>query len=73
MTAEINATRFDGSSGTANAALGERYGIDWEYAGVGDSAILVPTAEGKKRCEVGDWVVKNPDGTFRVYRPEVPA
>jgi hypothetical protein len=46
--------RWDGGADTANELLGESYGVDWEYAAQGSSAIVVPTPDGPRRVEVGE-------------------
>jgi hypothetical protein len=48
------AIRWDGNADTANELLGESYGVDWEYATKGSSAIVIPTPDGPRRVEVGD-------------------
>jgi hypothetical protein len=46
--------RWDGDADTANELLGESYGVDWEYADHGSSAIVVPTQDGARRIEAGE-------------------
>lgn len=60
----IDAVRWDGMPETANAFLGERFGVDWDYAGQGNRAIVIPTLEGDMRGEVGDWIIKGVKGEF---------
>ena len=66
----IEAIKWDGDSGTANAFLGERFGIDWEYA-PGERAVIIPTKEGRMRGEVGDWIIKGIKGEFYPCKPDI--
>jgi hypothetical protein len=67
----IEAVRWDGDCDTANRFLGERYGIDWEYAARGDSALVIPTLEGRMRAEVGDWIIRGVKGEFYPCKPDI--
>lgn len=67
----IEAVRWDGSSDTANAFIGESYGVDWEYAEIGSEDILIPTLEGKMRGCVGDWIIKGVKGEFYPCKPDI--
>lgn len=74
----IEAVQWDGYSETANAFIGERYTVDWEYAHyvdasipAADSAIDIPTLEGKMRCNVGDWIIKGVKGEFYPCKPDI--
>lgn len=60
----IEAVRWDGDAGTANDFLGERYGVDWEYA-IGGGAIVFRTLTGRVRLEEGDWIIKSTSGGFQ--------
>lgn len=60
----IEAVQWDGDSETANQFLGEDYGVDWEYAAQGDSALVIPTLEGRMRANPGDWIIRGVKGEF---------
>lgn len=68
---EIEAVRWDGEAHTANSFLGDRYGTDWEYAGPGEGALLIPTLEGKMRAEVGDMIIRGVKGEFYPCKPDI--
>jgi len=68
---EIQAFKWDGDSTTANHHIGDRYGVDWEYAGKEDSAIIIPTLEGRLRGEIGDYIVKGLKGEFYPVKPDI--
>lgn len=67
----IEAVRWDGDSHLANTFIGERYGVDWEYAASPSAAILIPTLEGPMRCEVGDWIIRGVKGEVYPCKPDI--
>ena len=67
----IEAVLWDGKPETANAFLGESFGVDWTYSGVGSLAIMIPTLEGNMRGEVGDWIIKGVKGEFYPCKPDI--
>ena len=67
----IEAVLWDGAPETANRFLGEAFGVDWDFTGQGDSSILIPTLEGKMRCNVGDWIIKGIKGEFYPCKPDI--
>jgi hypothetical protein len=67
----VEAVQWDGKADTANRFIGERYGVDWDYAGQHDSAIIIPTLEGNHRGEVGDWIIKGVKGEFYPCKPDI--
>ena len=67
----VEAVQWDGSSHTANAFIGEDYGVDWEYQSTEAQDIVVhPRQWLKAWVKVGDWLVKNRGGSFHSYTPE---
>jgi hypothetical protein len=66
----IDAVQWDGDAHTANTFLGERYSVDWEYAGQGN-AIRIPTLEGAMVGQVGDWLIKGVKGEFYPCKPDI--
>ncbi len=69
----VDAVQWDGDLDTANAFLGERYDIDWQYIPDTD-AILFQTGVpklGMQRADVGDWLVKHGDGNVHMVRDEI--
>lgn len=60
----IEAVRWSGSADIANAFIGDRFAVDWEYDIGFDRAIIIPTLEGRMRCEVGDWIIRGIRGEF---------
>lgn len=68
---EIEAILWDGSADTANSFIGEAFGVDWEYASQSESAIVIPTLEGRMRGELGDWIVKGIKGEFYPCKPDI--
>lgn len=67
----IEAVEWDGDATKANSFIGESYGVNWEYAGPADRAIVIPTREGKMRGEVGDWIIKGVKGEFYPCKPDI--
>lgn len=67
----IEAVQWDGDSETANQFLGEDYGVDWEYAAQGDSALVIPTLEGRMRANPGDWIIRGVKGEFYPCKPDI--
>lgn len=60
----VEAVRWDGSADTANAFIGECYGVDWEYA-VGSSDIYVRGIGGlTELVEVSHYLVKQGRGVY---------
>jgi hypothetical protein len=71
-TAVVNAAQWDGSADTANAVLGERYGVDWQYASrESDELRGNPNDDTEFRVTVGSWIVKDEDGCFSSCKPDV--
>lgn len=66
----IQAVKWDGEPGTANAFIGEGYGVDWEYEGSGSSDILVSVPAGWLRVRKGDWIARLDDGTLSVIEEQ---
>jgi hypothetical protein len=66
----IDAVQWDGLADTANNFLGDGYGTDWEYAGIG-AAIRIPTLEGTMVGSVGDWIIKGVKGEFYPCKPDI--
>lgn len=52
------AVRWDGCAHTANAFVGDRYGIDWEYCAQDSTQLLLPIMQGSVYAKVGDWLVR---------------
>ena len=67
----IDAVKWDGRPETANEFLGERFGTDWLYAGVGSLAIMIWTREGLMRGEVGDWIIRGVAGEFYPIKADI--
>jgi hypothetical protein len=69
----IDAVQWDGRADTANTFLGERFGIDWEYAGALTEglALMIPTLEGRMRCDVGDWIIRGIKGEFYPCKADI--
>ncbi len=54
---EVEAVQWDGRAQTANAFLGDRFGVDWEY-GDEKTEIRVPFAGAWVSGFAGDWLMK---------------
>ena len=67
----IEAVQWDGSTDTANAFLGDRYSVDWEYENAESNRMLIPTPEGKMLCFIGDWIIKDSQGGFLLCDSDV--
>ncbi len=67
----IEAVQWDGSTDTANAFLGDRYSVDWEYENAESNRMLIPTLEGKMICSIGDWIIKGVAGEFYPCKDEI--
>jgi len=74
----IHAVRWDGHPDTANTFLGESYSVDWEYISKMekgkfscDIQIPLPNSEHKLLARVGDWIIRESDGTVRVREEDV--
>ena len=67
----IEAVQWNGDAHLANTFIGERYGIDWEYSGARQTAIVIPTLEGSMLCRVGDWIIKGVKGEFYPCKPDI--
>lgn len=67
----IEAVEWDGKAGTANAFIGEAFGVDWDYEAISSDNILISTLEGKMLCSVGDWIIKGVKGEFYPCKPDI--
>jgi hypothetical protein len=65
---EVEAVRWDGDAKVANRLIGERYGVDWEYASASSSDIFILDRFRSIRCRVGDYIIRNAQG--KVYSCE---
>lgn len=60
---EVEYVRWDGNASTANAFIGERYFVDWEFEQGGRGRIIIPTLEGKMTGDIGDLIIKGVNGS----------
>ena len=67
----IDAVQWDGKADTANAILGDRYGFDWEYTYKESSSLTIPTNEGRKIAQVGDWIITGIKGEKYPCKPDI--
>lgn len=58
----VTAVAWDGKPETANAFVGDSYGVDWEYERVLSTDILVATPAGWDRAREGDWLARDAFG-----------
>jgi hypothetical protein len=74
----IEAVQWDGSASTANAFIGEGFGVDWWYEipigerpGEESLRIVIPTLEGNHIGDIGDWIIKGVKGEFYPCKPDI--
>lgn len=58
----VEAVCWDGDPEAANAFVGERYGIDWQFADPSGPEIAI--GKSNRLVYEGDWIVKTADGQF---------